>query len=225
MRKFFGRAKYTKAELSDTVTYSNMFWLFMLGNVLGVVFEGLWCYFRLGHWETHVVTIWGPFCLIYGVGIVLLYILSVKLYGKNVLIRFASIALILSAFEYFCGWLLDRWLGMKAWDYTGCFMNINGRVSLGMTLMWGAGGIAFAFLFISPIFSLLKKMQGKAWKAACTALSVFMAVNIMATGVCLVRWTQRRRNLEPSSSIGRIVDSRYDDEFMKTRFVEWKFIE
>lgn len=41
-----------------------MFWLFMFGNVLGVLLEGTWCKLCFGHWETHVVTIWGPFCLI-----------------------------------------------------------------------------------------------------------------------------------------------------------------
>lgn len=27
----------------DGVTYCNMFWLFMFGNVLGVLLEGTWC--------------------------------------------------------------------------------------------------------------------------------------------------------------------------------------
>lgn len=42
----------------DGVTYCNMFWLFMFGNVLGVLLEGTWCRLIFGHWETHVATIW-----------------------------------------------------------------------------------------------------------------------------------------------------------------------
>lgn len=62
----------------DGVTYCNMFWLFMFGNVLGVLLEGTWCRLIFGHWETHVATIWGPFSLIYGVGAVMFYISGEK---------------------------------------------------------------------------------------------------------------------------------------------------
>ncbi|MBS5015501.1 MAG: hypothetical protein KHZ33_05105 [Ruminococcus sp.] len=34
----------------DGVTYCNMFWLFMFGNVLGVLLEGTWCRLIFGHW-------------------------------------------------------------------------------------------------------------------------------------------------------------------------------
>ena len=63
----------------DGVTYCNMFWLFMFGNVLGVLLEGTWCRLIFGHWETHVATIWGPFSLIYGVGAVMFYISGEKI--------------------------------------------------------------------------------------------------------------------------------------------------
>ena len=73
-----------KQKLIDAHTnYSNMFWLFMIGNILGVILEGIWCVIRNGRWETHVVTIWGPFCLIYGVGAVGGYLASALLSDKK----------------------------------------------------------------------------------------------------------------------------------------------
>lgn len=80
----------------DGVTYCNMFWLFMFGNVLGVLLEGTWCRLIFGHWETHVATIWGPFSLIYGVGAVMFYISGEKIRStgyKGVVARFCSIAI------------------------------------------------------------------------------------------------------------------------------------
>lgn len=35
------------------VTYSSIFWLFMFGNILGLIIEGVWCKLRYGKWETH----------------------------------------------------------------------------------------------------------------------------------------------------------------------------
>lgn len=60
--------------MTKPITYENMFWLFMIGSVLGVILEGIWCLIRAGHWETHVVSMWGPFCIIYGFGAVGLYL-------------------------------------------------------------------------------------------------------------------------------------------------------
>lgn len=45
--------------VTKPIAYENMFWLFMIGSVLGVILEGIWCLIRTGHWETHVVSMWG----------------------------------------------------------------------------------------------------------------------------------------------------------------------
>lgn len=206
------------------ITYRNMFWLFMMGNLFGVLLEGAWCFLRFGRWETHVVTVWGPFCLIYGIGFVALYIIAEKLEDRAVWIRFLSIALALDAVEYFCGWLLDFALGMKAWDYSESFLNIKGRICFGMTLAWGLAGLLFARFAMPALKRLFRKMQGKAWKAACAVLSVFMAVNIAVTAVCLVRWSGRHHGVAPTTQIGVLADTYYGDAFMENRFVEWSFI-
>lgn len=51
------RREGLRERKNDGITYCNMFWLFMFGNVLGVLLEGTWCKLCFGHWETHVVTI------------------------------------------------------------------------------------------------------------------------------------------------------------------------
>lgn len=50
------------------MNYASLFWVFMAGSVLGFIVEGLWCVLRKGAWENHVATVWGPLCLVYGVG-------------------------------------------------------------------------------------------------------------------------------------------------------------
>lgn len=206
------------------ITYRNMFWLFMIGNIFGVLLEGIWCLVRFGRWESHVVTIWGPFCLIYGIGFVFLYIGAVQLRDKKIGIRFVSIALLLDAVEYFCAWLIDFALGMKAWDYSESFLNIKGRICLGMTLVWGAAGLLFARFAVPAFQRLFDKMQGKAWRIACMVMSVFMAVNIAATVVCMLRWSERHYGIAPTTRIEELADRYCGNDFMEKRFVEWSFI-
>ena len=60
----------------EKVNYTSMFWLFMFGSVAGFLIEGIWCVIRSGRWENHSATLWGPFCIIYGFGAVLVYLLA-----------------------------------------------------------------------------------------------------------------------------------------------------
>lgn len=110
------RREGLRERKNDGITYCNMFWLFMFGNVLGVLLEGTWCKLCFGHWETHVVTIWGPFCLIYGIGAVMFYISGeiVRSTGfRGVLARFFLISVVATVFELACGLLLEYGMGMK----------------------------------------------------------------------------------------------------------------
>ena len=206
------------------ILYMDMFWLFMIGNVLGVILEGLWCVLTQGHWETHVVTIWGPFCLIYGVGAVIFYISSVKLKERNAITNFVIIALLASAFELLCGLLLEFGLGMRAWDYTDEFMNFRGHICILMTILWGIMGLIFARLAVPGLDRMFEKMRSRKWHMICTCLSVFMVINIAATSLCILRWSARHEGDPPENFMERIVDSWYGDDVMTQRFCEWHFI-
>lgn len=215
-----------KQKLIDArVSYSNLFWLFMLGNVLGVILEGVWCFIRHGHWETHVVTIWGPFCLIYGIGAVGFYLASVLLSGKKILTQFLAFAVTGIAVEYASSVLLEYGLHMRAWDYSNHFGNIAGRVSLQMTLIWGALGILFSYLFVPLLRKLFGLLQGKPWRIAAVCVTVFMILNITLTAMCLVRWKDRHEGIPPRNSAEAFIDETYPDARMESRFCEWSFLE
>lgn len=210
---------------TSVLKYSHIFWLFLFGSMLGTLFEGIWCKLRQGHWETHTVAVWGPFCIIYGIGAVGFYLAYLKLKNKNIFIQFVAIAVVADLVEYACSCLLEYGLGMKAWDYAGCFYNIKGRVSPTMTLLWGVAGVAFIKLFAPFIERGLNKMQGKYWNAVCILLSAFMAVNLTVTAFCIVRWSQRHYMTAKESAIFYLADKYYPDEKMQKIFCEWFFTE
>ncbi|MDD5935112.1 MAG: putative ABC transporter permease [Clostridiales bacterium] len=215
----------TQQTENQSLNYQNLFWLFMIANVIGVIMEGVWTIYKFHRWETHVNSIWGPFCFIYGIGAVIFYIGSVKLKNRNFLIQFVVFALAADVVEYFSSLLIEETLGMKAWTYHKHFMNLQGRISLPMTIIWGITGITYLHLLEPRIYRLFKKMQGKAWKVACIALSAFMVVNIAATAMCLVRWSQRHKGIPASNKVEEFIDSKYDDDRMRHLFCEWWFID
>ena len=126
--------------------YATLLWLFMFGSVAGFVLEGLWCVLTDGRWESHTATVWVPFCIIYGIGAVAVYLLSGLLKGRSLPVQFAAFTLSGAAVEFFGSLFQELCFGSVSWDYSAHLLNLGGRVSLKMALMWGAMGAAVATL-------------------------------------------------------------------------------
>ncbi len=205
------------------ITYDKLFWLFFFGSIIGCGVEGLFCLYKYGRWETHVVSMWGPFCILYGMGADLFYVVYVLMRDRNVIMRFFAYGLMADVIELICGLVLEFGLHMRAWSYLKHYMNLRGHISLRMTLEWGVMGTAFSFL-VPSLERLFAKMKHKAWHVTCICLTVFMAINLAFTAVCIVRWKDRHFGVEPANKIERWLDKTYDDEYMQDRFCEWYFI-
>lgn len=208
-----------------SITYQEVFWLFMLGNVLGVVIEGCWCRFRHGKWETHVVALWGPFNIVYGFGIAAFYLGCTALRTKAAWLRMGALAFLGSTVEYLCGWVIRVGIRMRAWDYTNHFLNLQGLISLKMTLMWGMLGMLFDRFLYFPLRTLLPSVTGHGWQISCVLLSAFMAINLLCTAICIIRWAMRHRGRPPMGRIGRFIDQRCPDNWMERKFCNWRFMD
>lgn len=217
--------KQKGTEVKQGLTYQNMFWLFMMGNVFGVLFEGIWSVIKFGRWESHVITIWGPFCLIYGVCTVSFYILCTLVEKRNILMKFLIFAVVADLIEYICAMMIEDGLGMRAWTYQSHFMNIQGRVSLDMTIAWGIIGLVYYYFIVPRLVRLFHKMHGQFWRLACIILTIFMTINMGLTVVCMVRWSERHKGNQSTNKVGQFIDETYDDIWMKKRFCEWWFID
>ncbi|MDD6021502.1 MAG: putative ABC transporter permease [Acutalibacteraceae bacterium] len=205
------------------ITYPKLFWLFLFGSLIGVLIEGLWCLVRYKHWETHVVTVFEPLCVLYGFGMVGCYIFTVLLEGKGNITKFIVFALVGTVVEFFAGFILEHGLNMRAWDYSGSFLNLKGYVSIGMTFMWGVLGLAFSYI-VPVIDGVFEKIRTQPWNIACTVLSVFLAVDVVVSTMSFIRWSKRHEGVAPRNSVERIIDDKFSDSFMEKRFCEWYFI-
>lgn len=218
-----GRKKRQSSD-RDRITYNKVFWLFLLGSVLGFFIEGVFCLVRKGHWETHVVSIVGPFNILYGFGAVLFYIGAGTLKSRPLAVRVILLMLTATMLELLCGLLLRYGLGMRAWNYDNSFLNYKGLICIGFSLTWGLA--AFAFCILHPRLSLcLNKFNGKRLRFAAIILSMFMIINLSLTGAAIFRWSARHYGVEAKTKIGRSIDNKMSNEWMQSRFVEWEFLD
>lgn len=80
--------------------------------------------------------LYGPICPIYGVGVLLMVLFFQPLTGMPVLF-YVTAVVVMSAWEYLVGWLLEVTTHMKYWDYSHIRFNLNGRICLPISLTWG----------------------------------------------------------------------------------------
>lgn len=212
-----------KAALRRKIIPEQLFWLYLFGSLLGVVIEGVFCLITRGRWQTHVVSMWGPFCILYGIGAVAFYSGNKKMAGRKWLTRLVVFGFMGSGIELICGWLLQEGLGMKAWDYSREFLNFRGYISLGMTIVWGAMGLAFN-VFVPSLDRLYDRFESRKWDIAARCGAVIMALDLIFTMICVTRWASRHVGLPPANRIEVSIDQKYNDSFMQHRFIEWYFI-
>ena len=216
----------TQKNIDDEkeITYDKMFVLFLVGSVIGVLMEGFFCLLTKGHWETHVVSVFGAFNILYGAGAVLFFVGAVKLKSKPLGWRVVIMAVSATTLELFSGLLLKDFLGMRAWNYEHSFMNYKGLICIGFTCVWGLAALIFCEL--EPKISKdLKKVKGRKWNVICIVVSVFMAVNIGLTAASITRWSERHYGMAAKTKIQVDLDEDAPDDWMQARFIEWEFLD
>lgn len=116
---------------------------FLIYSVIGYLVEVVYC--SIG---TRTIVnrgfLHGPWLPIYGIG-ALLVIGFNALIPDHVAIVFVMTAVLTSIVEYIGSWLLESLFTVKLWDYSDARLNINGRVCLKNSLLFGVLGLVLVY--------------------------------------------------------------------------------
>ena len=152
---------------------------------LMVIFLG--CSFAGWLWEVtlHLVThgelvnrgaLHGPWLPIYGSGAVLILLVLNRLRKKPLALFLATVVLC-GALEYTVSLVMELTSGgVRWWDYSGYFLNLNGRICAEGLLVFGVGGMAIVYVLGPLVDNLVQKLDGKLCRALCLiVMAVFLA--------------------------------------------------
>lgn len=207
------------------MTYPELLFIFITGSIAGFLLEGIWRVIRTGMWENHSATLYGPFCIIYGVGAAALYAISGELMDLSLWKQFLLYALTGALTEYAGSFLQEILLGSVSWDYSTRFLNLHGRICFSMTMVWGVLGLLFS-RFCTPAadrFFLAAADWPVKW--ICIFISILMAADLIISAGALFRWYERIENIPARNQIEEHFDKRFDNEHMEKIYNNLVFID
>ena len=133
------------------------FLLYFIYCVLGYVLECGYCTIKNRKIILNRGFLIGPYIPIYGFGSMLVIIL-LKKYSNDLIVFFVMASIIVTVLEYFTSYIMEKIFKARWWDYSERKLNINGRVCLENTFLFGIGSVVIMYVinpyFESVLFSL-----------------------------------------------------------------------
>lgn len=112
-------------------------YLFFFWSIVGWLLEVTFTTLETGEFESRGM-LGGPYCPIYGFGVIFVVVASRPIYGRALLLFFVSAA-ICTLLELFVGVMLEKLFGAQWWNYATYKYNYKGYIALKISLLWGAG--------------------------------------------------------------------------------------
>ena len=121
----------------------------------------------------------GPWLPIYGFGGLLMLTLLYRL-RKSPVKEFLVSIVLCGVIEYFTSYFMElTHNGIKWWDYSGYFLNLDGRICAEGLLVFGMGGFVIVYLLAPALDNMFRRIKPGIMLLICTLLlSVFVCDQI-----------------------------------------------
>mgnify|MGYP000010865825 FL=1 len=158
---------------------------FILYAFLGWVCEDLYCGIPAKKFINRGF-LYGPYCPIYGFGaLLILYpLLFVKDYP---ILVFILGVIITSTLEYITSWVMEILFKTRWWDYSERFMNINGRVCLLNSTLFGIMSIVVVYIIHPIIQDIVLDIPFTALMSFLSAFTIGFGIDCVFTVLALLR--------------------------------------
>lgn len=171
--------------------FYKLVWLFFIGAFLGDITETIFCHATTGIWMSRSSVVYGPFSIVWGMGVVLLTATLYRFYDREDRYIFLAGTFLGGAYEYLCSVFTELVFGTVFWDYSKIPFNLGGRINLLYCFFWGIAALVWLKLFYPRFSAWIEKIPVKPGKIISWVLILFMAANMAVSSMALVRYVER----------------------------------
>lgn len=117
----------------------------------------------------------GPMCPIYGTGTLVMEVLLYNPFRNNPIAVFLLGMVFCDIVEYLTSFIMEKLFNARWWNYKDELLNLNGRICLKHTIIWGMGSLAFVKLVHPRVELIFARLSDK---TVIIAVSVILCVFI-----------------------------------------------
>ena len=150
---------------------------FIIYSFVGCLLETGFALFTKGVIESRQSFLFGPFCVIYGIGAVLIIFFLSKFKEKTLKLFLLS-CLIGTVSEFLMSYFCEVIFHFKWWDYSNMKLNINGRTCLYFSVMWGILGVVL-IKFVNPVLDKLLEFLERNVKKEILKISLALVLGFL----------------------------------------------
>lgn len=164
------------------------FFYFMLYSIIGWIYEVFlevvvyqWGFSNRG-------VLFGPYCVIYGVGALILIFSLGWLQKKRIsfggvsvtpVLVFLGVVIVTTVIELIGSYIMEFTTGEWMWDYTRFAFNFQGRIALNPSIRFGIGGMIFLYV-LQPVFvKISEKMKPKTFGVITGIMGIVFAIDVI----------------------------------------------
>ena len=150
---------------------------FIFFSIIGYIGEFFYCGL---HKRKSGKALRGPWCPLYGLGGLTIFLI-VKIFPKNLLLIYILGVLFASLIEYITSYILECIFHTRWWDYKEKKYNINGRICIENSLLFGVMALILFYIYI-PLKSLfLNKINILYYNIVIITLGIIMLIDGIIT--------------------------------------------
>lgn len=167
---------------------------FIIYSVIGFFLETLFGLATKGVIESRKSFLYGPFCGVYGLGAVVM-IITLSHFKKSNARLFLGGLIVGSIVEYAVSFFGELLFSVKWWDYSSEPLNINGRICVYYSVIWGVLAI-FLLSIVNPridkfIDFIKKKIPGKYLKTVEMTILSLIVIDFIISVYAMVAFYAR----------------------------------
>ena len=174
--------------------FCEIFLYFFIYSFIGWCAEMVYCRILDGKWADRGF-LNGPYCPIYGCGGILIIVL-LEPFANNKLLVFLLAMIFTSILEYITSFVMEKIFDAKWWDYSKRPLNINGRVCLLNSVLFGIFGLIATYILHPYILSLINLIPNILIQYVVVFLMLVLAVDLTKTLNSLLNFKDKLKEIE-----------------------------
>ena len=129
--------------------------------------------------------IYGPFCVIYGIGALIMH-LFLDGFKSNILLLFLISIIVMSMWEYLASIILEQIFKVRYWDYSTQKFNFQGRICLKTSICWGILGVTLTIWIHPTVTSLINQVPHSVLMYTVLVLVIYIIVDTVVSSIEII---------------------------------------